>query len=325
MALVTRLVRLLHGARWDHDGGLGALRVLGSMDGKREIHVLGSLAEASRRLRSSPYPLETWGDLWQKVHQGRSDCIESINRSCWYNEMQLQFITDQLGEGYRVFVRTAFSRTAGLAIQKSDWLTANLYDSFDLINLLVALEQHFEPSSLVRALGALLSSRIGIVVKTKAAVYGVRFPDIRVNARGRLHSEVGPAVWWDEEDSGYWLHGKDFRKDLWEKVTGRWISAEDVLSEMDPMRQDIIFAMVGAEEVHSLLRPFLLHKSKRGNELYVVFRDGSAPIKLLRYRCPSTGRRYVKYVPPGSFDADAAMAWCLRLSRTEYEALKMEG
>ena len=72
----------------------------------------------------------------------------------------------------------------------------------------------------------------------------------------------------------------------------------------------------------------LVHKSERGNELYVVnewYSDGSEAY-FLRYMCPSTGRVYVKGLRPDIAwkNADSAQAWSFGLTHDEYRNLTAE-
>jgi len=73
----------------------------------------------------------------------------------------------------------------------------------------------------------------------------------------------------------------------------------------------------------------LVHKSERGNELYVV--DGwsnyTPQAYFLGYNCPSTKRVYVKGIRPNigeGGDADLAQAWSFGLTLDEYQNLTAE-
>jgi hypothetical protein len=73
----------------------------------------------------------------------------------------------------------------------------------------------------------------------------------------------------------------------------------------------------------------LVHKSERGNELYVVdsWSNFSPQAYFLRYCCPSGNRVYVKGIRPDigeHRDADFAQAWSFGLTLDEYQNLAAE-
>jgi hypothetical protein len=91
----------------------------------------------------------------------------------------------------------------------------------------------------------------------------------------------------------------------------------ETLKELDP---DRFLERAGA---------VLVHKSGRGNELYLIRRwsDYYREAYFLRYSCPSTDRVYVKGIRPdiGTLrDADLAQAWSFGLTLEEYRNLAAE-
>ena len=69
----------------------------------------------------------------------------------------------------------------------------------------------------------------------------------------------------------------------------------------------------------------LIDASKRGNELYGIdTMIHGRTLKILQYRDPSTNQLYISFVPEEIKKADDGMAWKFRMSRKEYDRLRVE-
>jgi len=69
----------------------------------------------------------------------------------------------------------------------------------------------------------------------------------------------------------------------------------------------------------------LIDASKRGNELYGIDTViHGRTLKILQYRDPSTNQLYISFVPEEIKKADDGMAWKFRMSRKEYDRLRVE-
>ena len=142
----------------------------------------------------------------------------------------------------------------------------------------------------------------------------------------RLHSLAKPAIEWRGlKDEFYYIHGVQFEKKLWLKITKRTMSVLDVLKIRNIEQRYIALQIYGIEKVLSELDSELIDKSARGNELYKL--EGLAAgktFRLLRYSCPSTSRRYISFVPDYINTADSGMAWKFQITEDEYAQLRIE-
>ena len=161
----------------------------------------------------------------------------------------------------------------------------------------------------------------------KDRVIVVTRPIIR-QVDGRLHSETQPAVEWETEKY-YLLWGVKLNKDLWQKIVSKTLSFKEIMSIQNIEQRMVALKMMDAEKLLKESKAKLLHKSERGNELYLVENIFSQPAYFLKYKCPSTGRVYVSGIDPRvakqNPDADFCMSWKLGLTLDEYlNNLKIE-
>ena len=144
---------------------------------------------------------------------------------------------------------------------------------------------------------------------------------------GRLHSITEASVQFSDGSGHYTIYGVRFKKELWESITSRKLPVRDVLQLQNIEQRYIALQHYGFENMLDELNAKLIHKSKRGNELFEIpFKTERETIKLklLRYSCPSTDRVYGSFVPPEITKADQAMAWKHNMTEDEYEVLKIE-
>ncbi len=146
-------------------------------------------------------------------------------------------------------------------------------------------------------------------------------PVIEMTENGRFHSEKGPAIYW--QDWGmYFIEGVEFTKEEWEKIINKTLTLKDLLKLENIEKRRVVFTRMEPEKVLKEAKAKRLHKSKRGNELYLVKGIFSGDAYFLKYKCPSTGRFYLKGIPPEigrEKDSDLAQAWSLGLTKKEYK------
>jgi hypothetical protein len=148
--------------------------------------------------------------------------------------------------------------------------------------------------------------------------------NIKRNDNNNLHSLEGPAIEWKDGYCQYWIDDVYFDKELFDKITKKEISAQEVVRLENIEQRYIALKTIGAEKILKELDAELIHKTDR-NELYGL--DGiikDKTIKMLKYKCPSTGREYVKFVPYEMKNADEAQGWSFRLEFKEYQKLNIE-
>jgi hypothetical protein len=151
-------------------------------------------------------------------------------------------------------------------------------------------------------------------------------PKIKLSEAG-LHSEKGPAIEWENEKY-YFLHGVEFSEGLWEKIINKQLSLKEILEIKNIEQRMTALKYMDPEQLLKEANAELLDKSTRGNELYLIKGIFREPAYFLKYKCPSTGRIYIKGVPPEigqEKDSDLAQAWSLNLTKEEYlDKLKKE-
>lgn len=125
---------------------------------------------------------------------------------------------------------------------------------------------------------------------------------VNKDTQGRLHSVSGPAIAWGEHFQLWYISGVHFEHKLWQQVITGALSGKQIL-ELDNMEQRMIaLKLKGMENVLDELQAKTINKTDR-NELVRVdgvfdTSDGGDEAFFLKYTCPSTGRVYLKHIPP---------------------------
>ena len=165
---------------------------------------------------------------------------------------------------------------------------------------------------------------LGYRVEWEDMLYCVPTPLVLIDSQNRFHSLDKPAIRWKEASEFYFIHGVSFAKDLCQKVVNKELSAIEILKLENIEQRYITLKLYGAEKLLTELKGELIDKSDR-NELYVL-KDiiPNRTLKMLKYKCPSTDREYVKFVPDKFDKADEAQSWSFSLSLAEYNNLEWE-
>ena len=145
------------------------------------------------------------------------------------------------------------------------------------------------------------------------------------DTNNNLHSLKGSAIKWKDGFELYYINGVNFKKELWDKVVRRELSATEILKLENMEQRYIALKIYGAESLLKELKATLIDKSEKGNELYAL--DKIIPnksLRLLKYSCPSTGRVYTKFVPFEFNKADEAQAWSFSIQLKDYLSLNLE-
>jgi hypothetical protein len=168
---------------------------------------------------------------------------------------------------------------------------------------------------------------LGYRAEHEDTLYLVPTPIIRIDEKNRFHSLTEPAIRWKGGSEFYFLWGVSLKKELWEKTVNKTISAKEVLAIDNTEQRMVVMKVFGLDNLLGELKAKLLDKSERGNELYLVENIFSQPAYYLKYKCPSTGRVFIKGVNPKvgkQNNADLAQANSFELSLEEYNCLKVE-
>lgn len=122
--------------------------------------------------------------------------------------------------------------------------------------------------------------------------------------------------------------------ETWIRIAKDELKFSDILQIRDIEQRMVALKRYGVEKILHDAQAKSIHKSERGNELFLIQFDGSRTDNVfsqdayyLKYSCPSTGRIYISGVPPEmgiTKDADACMAWKHGLSTEIYKLLNEE-
>lgn len=148
---------------------------------------------------------------------------------------------------------------------------------------------------------------------------------VRRDSEDRLHSLDGPAISWRDGFKLYYLWGVAFKEDLYTGVISGSLPVSEILTLENMEQRMAALKVYGPEKYLDSAKH--MATSERGNSLYVFKDMFSSPQYAVKYKCPSTGRVYVSFVPPEvgiDGDADKAMAWKFQLNLEEYEDLRLE-
>jgi len=156
------------------------------------------------------------------------------------------------------------------------------------------------------------------ILKDKAIV--IIRPKIR-HLNGRLHSTTQPAIEWKNEKY-YFLWGVRLDKNLWQKIVNKKLSFKQIMSLENIEQRMVALKMMDAENLLRESKAKLLHKSEKGNELYLIENIFRQPAYFLKYTCPSTGRVYISGIDPKiakeNPNADFCMSWKLGITLDDY-------
>src|SRR5205807_2102757 len=161
------------------------------------------------------------------------------------------------------------------------------------------------------------------VMFTEKFVFVCKLP-IRLlrDDRNRLHSVTNPAIEFRDGTSYHYIHGVYFDKELWDKVVQRQLTPKQLLEMKETDQRFVALNHYGFEKALKELKPKLIDKSKKGNELYKI-KFGAFEVRFLLYSDTTSGESRVKFVEPKFDDADHAMASSHNMTKKQYLALEI--
>lgn len=166
---------------------------------------------------------------------------------------------------------------------------------------------------------ALIKSGVYDMIQYETHCIVSKKPDIIKTNQTGLHSIEGPAIHFRDGFELYYLDGVKFEKKLWKKIATRKIKAKELL-KIDNIEQRYIgMKYIGASILFKEFDTKLIETSAKGNSLYSM--DGVIPnrtLKILNYKCTTTGREYWKFVPDKMMNADEAQAWSHNMTLEQY-------
>ena len=121
----------------------------------------------------------------------------------------------------------------------------------------------------------------------------------RDNKIGVLHSEETPAIEWLDGYKLWFLDGINFNFELWQKITKKTITAEEVAKIENTEQRMIAFKYLSPNEFIKGSESLVIGlPTTRGNTLYKGSFNETGDIYFLRFKCPSTGREYIEFTNP---------------------------
>ena len=149
-----------------------------------------------------------------------------------------------------------------------------------------------------------------------------RKPEVKRNVDGRLHSLNSPAVSFKDGYEIHYINGVYFPKDMFEKLTEKKMSFEEILAIVDVDQRNQAMRFVGDEEREKFLQHVKAQvideytkESLDGKKVY--YKLYSIPqgeifateVKAMWYTCPSTGMSNFSGVPSEMKTVAESMAW----------------
>ena len=258
-----------------------------------------------------------WNNIRNNIRSNIRDNIESNIRNNIWNNIR-DNIRNNIGDNKMEF--STFSSS------DSSWVHWYLYQ---LYYFEVGLLKEDEYSKLLRLyIDDVIDSWMCIYLKNVAVVS--RKPVVRREDE-RLHSDQLPAVLFPDGYEIYFLDGVEFPKETWQRVVSKEMSLSEIMKiEISDQRT---VALKYNPQAIIKEKAKLVHKSERGNELYLV--KGSEintltsypEMYFLKMTCP-TGRVFIEGVEPefakNHQNADECQAELCGLVLSEYMSLSME-
>ena len=205
----------------------------------------------------------------------------------------------------------------GFSSNESTFLHWYIYQKYYFDNGLLLPDKYSE----------LLNSYIEMVIDAWAVYYS---PDIAIVSRkpiikrnnGRLHSTNSPAVLFKDGYEIHYINGIYFPKELFEKLTQKKMSFEEILAIVDVDQRNQALRFVGDKERDKFLKHVKAEvldtyekESINGNKVYYklyklpkgeIFQEDT---KAMWYTCPSTGMSNFSGVPSTMMTVAEGMAW----------------
>ena len=136
---------------------------------------------------------------------------------------------------------------------------------------------------------------------------------------GRLHNTKEYAIEWADGYKLAFVNGVYINYDLFEKFRNNQLDFKELIQIKNIEQRYSLMKEYNKEELFKSAELELVDKSELGNELYISKKiiEGK-DVKILTYLCPSTKRRYYKFVPYEMKDADESNAWCHHMTKKQY-------
>ena len=176
---------------------------------------------------------------------------------------------------------------------------------------------------------------MGYRVEWEDTLHLVPAPLVKIDTQNRFHSDTMPAIRWKDGAAFYYLAGVHFEDALWSKVVSARMTFSEILTIENTEQR--LQAMHYNPNALVSENPKLVHKSERGNELYLIEHSQvneiyDAPkVWLLGFIDPSkkapNNKMYEEVSPEMAAenpDADFIQASHLGLSLRDYRLLEME-
>ena len=148
---------------------------------------------------------------------------------------------------------------------------------------------------------------------------------ITFDDENKLHNIKHGAITFVNGDCSYYIHGIRFDKGLWNNIIYKDMSVINRLAIRNIEQRYASMKIIEPKRILDELGGTLMSETERGNKLYSIegiLRNQYA--RLLVYSCPSTDKRYYKFVPNHFINADEAQAWSYGLTLYEYQNIEKE-
>lgn len=165
-------------------------------------------------------------------------------------------------------------------------------------------------------------------------------PRMKMNDLNRPHSLNDKAIKWKSGKGRHFINGVFFDKATWIKVTKRKYTPTQILKLSNIERRYTAIQLFNVEDILNDLDSKVINKSQnRDNILYEIDlketvnewnTESNKTIsheliaKCIKYKCPSTNRVYLSFVPDKIATADQGMAWKFHITTKQYKGLKVE-
>ena len=218
---------------------------------------------------------------------------------------QMAIVMRELKSDYINFLRNEFGSKDFIRKLYESTLIG-LYENVFTIRYLLVFRELLEPKTLEYIDFLQDNALLNLVFFNNFVIIGQMPEKIRVNERGRLHSTDEAALIFRGNEHHYYLHGVKFSKEDWERVVSGNIKFEEILKMSNNIEvRRAAFGTVGYEKIFTSVpdKYKQLLSSEDGYELWNVSKDLfndqdlTNDMRVLRYKCPSTGRQYVDTVP----------------------------
>ena len=246
--------------------------------------------------------------IFVKSPLGAQYCANLIKKICTSKKIKTKPVLSAVDSEVYSEVLSAVGSAVRSAVEKLEWFPmwsyggigsygwVSFYDYFERIGFKYINQESFiKFKTLTRAGGYDIIQLKGVCIVIEMPTELHREAPLN----GRLHCTTGPSIKFGDGYELYHLWGVRFEKDLFEKVTHKKLTPQEIITIPNIEHRMCAMKFYG-DELDIPEDSCKLLKEEGGYKLFSIQLNPEIKEKdyFLKYSCPSTGRKYLSFVDP---------------------------